>query len=1229
MLASLACSVVALMATMGGSAAKRTTGMELFRPDLTPTVLHFQGNTEDTGTGSCTGTGAADISACGGPFLRTNAVLSTNPAAHWDISNPALNGTGDRTVYDPNWIWNSGPVRLGGPMTVEWWGSCGACGPAGNADWTIRVWADGVKKFEQRINANLALPNVPEKLSTTLYLPEIIAASNIVLHIDPVYIDSQNGTHIYYDSQMPCPGASGNSPCDSTVTMPVLAPGDPVPTPTPPPPPPPAPTPGPGTPRFQNYVPPATGSYSGGEPSIGVNWLTGNVMYLAQFSAVRIGFDDCSSPARDTWTNTNVTAAATLDPILFTDHTRAPGDTTPNRTFVSQLTGQDSITFFTDNDGASYTPSQGGGIPSGVDHQTIGGGPYNPNATPAPPPHPTYPNAIYYCSQDVATSFCARSDNGGLTFGPGVPMYNATQCTGIHGHVKVGPDGSAYVPNRSCGGKAAVVVSKDNGITWAVKPVPTSSTTGFLVDPSVGVGANSVGKPVGQPSNTIYLGYQASDSHPRVAVSRNQGDTWTNDTDVGASLGIQNSTFPELVAGDDNRAAYAFFGTTVPGNYTDQANYNQSAPWHLYISTTLDGGLNWTTVDATPNDPVQRGSICNLGTTTCNGHSPNDRNLLDFMDETVDAQGRTLVGYPDGCVGACVNGMVNSYTALASIARQSGGQRLFAAYDPNPAEPVVPAKPRVDSVVKDGAGVVHVKWSEPDNGGAVITGYKVYRRTSVGTYGAPLAMLPAGTTSYDDMTAAANTSYFYKVTAVNAIGEGTNCGEFPTTAPPQTNPCTLPGYLVNTDPTGDQTLAPQNADLDIQSVSIAEPFQTDNINKLVFTMKVADLSTVPANRQWRVIWTPPTAPSTPGTDRYYVGMNSSAAGAVSYDYGVVTANGNAPVSLGTPDAGTFTPAGAIQITLANSKVGSPGAGALLSLVSGRNFAGNGNATLTKTSAIDSTADSMYTLVGNAACQQNTTPNAVLSAMPTSGNAPLMVNFNASGSSDPDMGDTVVSYTFNFGDGSGVVTQSTPTISHTYTSPGDYRASLRVTDSHGAVSQNVAEAVIMVGEVSTRTNYALTTSGGTATGSSEYASGGFPAVSAINGDRTGGNWGGTTGGWNDNTRDVQPDSLEVAFNGAKTIDEIRLFTLQDQYTNAQEPTPAMTCTVYGIQDFDVQYWDGSQWITVPGGSVIGNDRVMRVFTFSPVTTTKIRVVVNTVRVHFSRIVELEAYGASGQ
>ncbi|MGN6331686.1 MAG: CARDB domain-containing protein, partial [Motilibacteraceae bacterium] len=99
----------------------------------------------------------------------------------------------------------------------------------------------------------------------------------------------------------------------------------------------------------------------------------------------------------------------------------------------------------------------------------------------------------------------------------------------------------------------------------------------------------------------------------------------------------------------------------------------------LYVATTYDGGQTWSTVDATPNDPVQKGSIC-TGGTTCG----QDRNLLDFIDSTVDQQGRVLVAFADGCTGACASGGAQNFDALATIARQAGGRTLFAASDPKP-----------------------------------------------------------------------------------------------------------------------------------------------------------------------------------------------------------------------------------------------------------------------------------------------------------------------------------------------------------------------------------------------------------------------------------------------------------------------------------------------------------------------------------------------------------------
>jgi PKD repeat protein len=78
---------------------------------------------------------------------------------------------------------------------------------------------------------------------------------------------------------------------------------------------------------------------------------------------------------------------------------------------------------------------------------------------------------------------------------------------------------------------------------------------------------------------------------------------------------------------------------------------------------------------------------------------------------------------------------------------------------------------------------------------------------------------------------------------------------------------------------------------------------------------------------------------------------------------------------------------------------------------------------------------------------NVEPTAVLEADPTSGDAPLLVEFDARGSFDPEGG--ALTYLWDFGDGT-TDTTSTPVVTHTY-AEGPWTATLRVRDPGGVVS----------------------------------------------------------------------------------------------------------------------------------------------------------------------------------
>ncbi|MDQ1708068.1 MAG: hypothetical protein QOJ88_1279 [Pyrinomonadaceae bacterium] len=168
-----------------------------------------------------------------------------------------------------------------------------------------------------------------------------------------------------------------------------------------------------------------------------------------------------------------------------------------------------------------------------------------------------------------------------------------------------------------------------------------------------------------------------------------------------------------------------------------------------------------------------------------------------------------------------------------------------------------------------------------------------------------------------------------------------------------------------------------------------------------------------------------------------------------------------------------------------------------------------------------------------------------------------------------------------------------------------------------VNANFTATKILTGE-----NVGSEAGGALATASSTFDED-YPASSIIDGF-THGQWGTGSGGWMDGTPGVFSDSIEINFGAPKAIDWINVYTLQDNFTNSTEPTLTDTFTLYGIVDFDVQYWNGSAWVNVPGGQVNGNNKVWRKFTFPTITTSKIQVVVRNAQGGQSRITEIQAF-----
>jgi hypothetical protein len=99
--------------------------------------------------------------------------------------------------------------------------------------------------------------------------------------------------------------------------------------------------------------------------------------------------------------------------------------------------------------------------------------------------------------------------------------------------------------------------------------------------------------------------------------------------------------------------------------------------------------------------------------------------------------------------------------------------------------------------------------------------------------------------------------------------------------------------------------------------------------------------------------------------------------------------------------------------------------------------------------------------------QNQPPTAQLTVTPNSGTAPLAVKADATASSDAD--GRIVSFKFDFGDGTVVGPQASGIANHTY-GVGQFNATVTVTDDQGATATASAH-VSVVGAVSNRTPFA--------------------------------------------------------------------------------------------------------------------------------------------------------------
>ena len=176
-------------------------------------------------------------------------------------------------------------------------------------------------------------------------------------------------------------------------------------------------------------------------------------------------------------------------------------------------------------------------------------------------------------------------------------------------------------------------------------------------------------------------------------------------------------------------------------------------------------------------------------------------------------------------------------------------------------------------------------------------------------------------------------------------------------------------------------------------------------------------------------------------------------------------NGPSPLAVSFNGAGSSDPDGSIVSYAWNFGNGQTATGPLASATFAQ---GSYTVRLTVT---DNRGTSRFTTVTIVAGATNVQPIAVVSALPTSGPAPLLVTLSGAGSSDPD--GSIVSYAWDFGDGTSATGQ---VVQKSYTIFGTYTATLTVTDNRGS-TRTASETIVVDPPVPTRDRVRLRYTGG--------------------------------------------------------------------------------------------------------------------------------------------------------
>ena len=299
--------------------------------------------------------------------------------------------------------------------------------------------------------------------------------------------------------------------------------------------------------------------------------------------------------------------------------------------------------------------------------------------------------------------------------------------------------------------KASTNTGTHVGSLWSASGTLLASAT-FTNETSSGWQQVSFSKPVAITANTTYVAaYLAPNGH-------------YSDTASGFTSAITNPPLIGLSNSTSANGVYTYTSTSVfPGSSYKSTNYWVDV---LFEPETVVAPGQVTKVSATAG----KGSATVSWTAPASGGTPTQYTITPYIGNA--AQATTTVSAP--ATSATVTGLSSgaSYTFTVTASDSAGaGPASEASNAITPTSATAPTAPTEVTAVA-GSGSATVSWTAPSNGGSQISKYTVTPYVGSTAHTATVVSGAPPTTSATVSGLTNGTSYTFKVSATNEIGEG-------------------------------------------------------------------------------------------------------------------------------------------------------------------------------------------------------------------------------------------------------------------------------------------------------------------------------------------------------------------------------------------------------------------------------------------------------------------------